>query len=207
MLTFNQIRALGILGAIAPVAYIIAVVLGGFLWPGYSHYSETVSTLTSAGAPNQEILVPLFTIYNIFVILLALGLYYGVEDKKPLWSSTLLAVAGIGGLALFPFPQDYPQGPPVTFTGTMHVAVAGIIAIVSLAAMVAFGLQLRRNPRWTSYARFSVIMLPIAIVLGAFGAISITTPYAGLAERLSIGSILFWVEILSIGLITRQSKR
>jgi hypothetical protein len=148
-------------------------------------------------------LVPLFAIYNICVILLALGLYYGVEDKKPLWGSTLFAVAGIGGVALFPFPQDYPQGPSVTFTGTMHVVVAGIIAFVSLATMAAFGLQLRHNPRWTSYARFSLIMLPIAIVLGAFGAISITTSYAGLAERLSIGSIPFWVETLLIGLITR----
>lgn len=207
MPTSKQIQALGVFGAIAPVIYVLADVIGGLLWPGYSHYSETVSTLTSTGAPNQEILVPLFAIYNICVILLALGLYYGVEDGKPLWGSTLLAVAGIGGLALFAFPQDYPQGPPVTFTGTMHVVGAGIIAFAALAAMVAFGLQLRHNPRWTSYARFSIIMLPIAIVLGAFGAISITTPYAGLAERLSIGSILFWVEILSIGLITSQSKR
>jgi len=46
-------------------------------------------------------------------------------------------------------------------------------------------------------------MLPIALVLGGFGVASITTPYAGLAERLSIGSILFWIEIMSIGIIAR----
>jgi hypothetical protein len=43
-------------------------------------------------------------------------------------------------------------------------------------------------------------MLPIAIAFGAFGAASLTSSYAELAERLSIGTILFWMEVLAIGL-------
>ncbi len=203
MATSFQIRLLGIFGALAPIVYLVATVIGGILWSGYSQYSETVSTLTSQGAPNQTILTPLFAAYNLFVLLLAIGLYFGVKAKKPVWGSVFLALAAIGGLVLFWFPQDYPQGPPTSFSGTMHVAVAGVIAFASLASMLAYGLSLRKVPAWGNIARFCLVWLPVGLVLGAFGAMSITMSYAGLAERLSIGSILIWIEIMSIALIKK----
>lgn len=202
----NRARVLGLVGALAPVIYIIAVLVGGFLWQDYSHIRDTVSTLTSAGAPNQEVMVPLFAIYNIFVIGLAAALYLGVEGKKPRLTSALIAAIGVDGLVLFAFPQDYPQGPPVTFTGTMHVAVAGIGALVSLLAMAALFFELRRVKGWGTIAKISIILLPIAVAFGGFGAASITTDYAGLAERLSIGTILVWLEIVALGVITRNKN-
>jgi hypothetical protein len=109
-------------------------------------------------------------------------------------------------LVLFAFPQDYPQGPPVTFTGTMHVAVAGIGALVSLLAMAALFFELRHVKSWSTIAKISIILLPIAVAVGGFGAASITTSYAGLAERLSIGTIIVWLEIVALGVITRNKK-
>jgi hypothetical protein len=205
-LGYNHARILGLVGAMAPVVYIIAVLVGGVLWQDYSHVRDTVSTLTSSGAPNQEVMVPLFAIYNIFVIVIAAALYIGVEGKKPRLTSALIAATGVDGLVLFAFPQDYPQGPPVTFTGTMHVAVAGIGALVSLLAMAALFFELRRVKGWGTIAKISIILLPIAVAFGGFGAASITTDYAGLAERLSIGTILVWLEIVALGVITRNKK-
>jgi hypothetical protein len=203
LLSSVQIRVLGIFGALSPIIYLIATIIGGFLWAGYSHYSETVSTLTSSGAPNQTILAPLFACYNLFVVILAIGLYFGVKGNKPRFGSIFLALAGAAGLILFWFPQDYPQGSPTTFTGTMHIAIAGIIAFASLASMLSYALTLRKVPNWNRIARFCFLWLAIAIILGGFGAISITTSYAGLAERLSISSILLWIEIMSITLINK----
>ena len=82
VLTSLHIRVVGFLGALAPFVYLIAVIIGGYLWSGYSQYSETVSTLTSSGAPNQEFLTPLFAIYNVFIIVLAVGLYFGVKARR-----------------------------------------------------------------------------------------------------------------------------
>jgi Protein of unknown function (DUF998) len=199
-----QFRILGLLGAIAPVIYLVATALGGFLWTGYSPYSETVSTLTSSSAPHANILNPLFATYNLFVILLAFGLYLGVKPKKPLLGSTLLSIAGIGGLVLYWFPQDFPITPQMSFTGTMHVVFAAVIAFSSIAAMAAYGIALRKVPNWSKIGKLCLIWLPIAFVLGGFGAASITAPYAGLAERLSIGSILLWIEVMAITLIKKQ---
>ena len=200
----SKTRVLGMIGSLGPFIYLVATLTGGYLWTGYSHYSETVSTLTSSGAPNQAILTPLFAAYNICVLLLAVGLYIGIRNKGARVGSTLMALAGACGLLLFWFPQDFPQGPPTTFTGTMHVAIAGIIAFASLASVLEYGLSLRKNASWKTFARFCLIWFPIALMLGGFGAASITTAYAGLAERLSIGSILVWIEIAGVFLFTRS---
>ena len=200
-------RTLGVFGAVGPFIYLSALLLGGFLWPGYSQYRDTVSTLTSAGSPNQvrEVMLLLFGLYNVCVILLAVGLYHGIEGGH-LWGPASLVGTGALGLVLFLFPQDYPQGFPVTITGTLHVVLAGAITFLSLAAMVFFWRHFRPDPQWKNYGHFSIAMLPISTALGIFVIISISAPYLGLAERLSIGSILLWIEALSIRLILPRRK-
>ena len=195
-------RVFGVFGVVGPVIYLLALLLGGFLWPGYSQYHDTVSTLTSAGSPNQvrDVMLLLFGLYNVCVILLAVGLYYGVEGEH-LWGPVSLVGTGALGLVLFLFPQDYPQGFPVTITGTVHVVLAEGIIFLSVVAMAFFWRHFRLDPHWKNYSHFSIAMLPISTALGVFAVISISAPYLGLVERLAIGSILFWMEAVSIRLI------
>ena len=147
----------------------------------------------------------LFGLYNVCVILLAIGLYYGIEGGH-LWGPVSLVGTGALGLVLFLFPQDYPQGFPVTITGTLHVVLAGVITLLSLTAMAFFWRHFRPDPHWKNYGNFSIAMLPISTALGIFVVISISAPYVGLAERLSIGSILLWMEAVSIRLILPRRK-
>ena len=200
----NITRALGVCGAAAPFIYLTATIVGGYLWSGYSHIADTVSTLTSTGAPNQQILTPLFVAYNVCVLLLAIGLYIGIKSRGAHLGSLLIGVAAVCGLVLYWFPQDYPQGPPTTFTGTVHVVIAAVIAFASLASVLIYGLTLRKTTGWSGFARFCLVWFPIALILGAFGAMSVTTSYAGLAERLSIGSILAWTELAALMLISKS---
>jgi hypothetical protein len=86
----------------------------------------------------------------------------------------------------------------------MHVVVAGIGALVSLLAMAALFFELCKVKGWGTIAKISIILLPIAVAFGGFGAASITTAYAGLAERLSIGTILVWLEVVALGVISRN---
>jgi hypothetical protein len=53
-------------GIIAPLAYVVAVAVGGILQPGYSHIAQYVSELIEAGAPNKAILDPIFAIYDFY---------------------------------------------------------------------------------------------------------------------------------------------
>lgn len=203
----SRIRVLGIFGAVGPIVYVAAVILGGFLWPGYSHYSQTVNSLISSGAPNQVILVPLFIFYNVCVILLGVGLYYGImKELRHVWGPAFLVAAGAGGLTLFLFPQDHLTGTTFTVSSTLHLAITGIVVFFTLAGIALCWLLFRLDPRWKGYDLFSMVMLPIAVSLGILGVVSLSAPYAGLADRLSIGSILLWMEIASVGLIMRGSK-
>ena len=201
----RAIRVLAAFGMAGPVLYVAAVLLGAALWPGYSHFAETISTLTSQGAPNQAILVPLFAIYNVTLLSLAVGLQSDLRKSRPggLGPALLAAAAG-AGLLLFFFPQG-PWSAPLSGMGVEHTIVAGLDALFFLLAMGFLWRRLRADPRWETYGTFTFGMLVVGSVLGGFGAMSVSAPYAGLAERLSIGCFLLWVEVLAMGLFIRVS--
>lgn len=56
----NTNKAFTICGIIAPILYLLMVIIGGALSPGYSHISETVSELLVSGAPNKPLLNTLY---------------------------------------------------------------------------------------------------------------------------------------------------
>jgi Protein of unknown function (DUF998) len=200
-------RGWAIAGAIGPVAYLIAVLVGGLLWSGYSQYAETVSTLTSTGAPHQEVVLPLFAAYNVSLVAFAVGVDRGIRPVR--WGRlgpAFLGAAGVGGLGLFLFPQG-PPNDPLSGTGVPHTILAGAIALAFLLALGFLWRRLRQDPGGSGEARFTAGMLVAGIVLGAFGALSISAPYAGLAERMSIGTFLLWTEVIAIRLIRRPSTR
>jgi proteasome lid subunit RPN8/RPN11 len=198
-------RILGVFGAVGPLVYVAAVLLGGFLWPAYSHYSQTVSFLTSSEAPNQIILIPLFVLYNVCVILLGLGLYYGTEKEfRHVWGPAFLIAAGTGGLILFSL--EHLTSLASNVSSTLHLVITVIIAFFTLAAIALCWLLFRPDPRWKGYDLFSLVMLPIAICLCVFAVVSTSAPYAGLADRLYVGSVLLWMEIVSLGLIMHSSR-
>jgi hypothetical membrane protein len=69
-------------GILAPLAYVLTVVVGGILRPGYSHIAQYISELIEAGAPNKAILDPLFAIYNILTIAFGIGLFLYIREKS-----------------------------------------------------------------------------------------------------------------------------
>ena len=80
----------------------------------------------------------------------------------------------------------------------------------ALAFLAALGFLWRRlvaDPGWRGFDRFTGIMLFLGIVLGAFGAASVDQPFAGLAERLSIGTFLRWGEVMAVGLLLPRPRR
>lgn len=198
-------RVLAVVAALGPLVYVAAVLLGGYLWSGYSHVAETISTLTSTGAPNQALLQPLFGFYNLALLALALVLHREVAATR--WGVTgpaFLAGAGVAGLVLAFFPQG-PWSDPLSGTGVAHTVIAGVDALCFLLAMGFLWRRFRADRNFERAGTFTLAMLAIGIVLGALGAAAIATPYAGLAERFSIGSFLLWSEVIALSLVRSSS--
>jgi len=140
------------------------------------------------------------------MILFPIGLHRGInEGKGSKVGPAFLVVAGILVLlsATF-FPQD-PGGEPVTFAGTMHVALVTSMAILSLIAILAFWRRLKSDSLWSGYDRYSLVTFIVAITLGVISVILIDSSYMGLLERLSVGAILQWIFVMAIKLVRLSS--
>jgi hypothetical protein len=155
-------------------------------------------------------MLPLFAFYNVCIILLAVGLYSGTEKEvRHVWGAAFLVAAASGGLLLMLLSRANPLAPGeiiLSMPGVFYLTLTGFIALCSIAAIALFWRQFRLDLRWKDYDKFSMVMLPIVIACTAFGILALSTPYAGLGEKISIGSVLLWMEVASIGLMTRGSR-
>ncbi|MCC6614064.1 MAG: DUF998 domain-containing protein [Anaerolineae bacterium] len=198
-------------GLLAAIVYVVTVVLGGALRPGYSHIAEPISELTAAGAPNKLLLDLLFLIYNLLVIAFGVGVYgrMGAALTGKI-TGVALIVSGICGvlLQLF-FPQD-PGGAQaaVTTTGTLHIVFAGIAALATMIATLCAALWLRKQPNMGSYVIYSLISLVVILIAGGLGAGAATSgnPQFGLIERVTIGAFILWLAVMSIKLYTTAEQ-
>jgi hypothetical membrane protein len=191
-------------GILAPVAYILTVFVGGVVTPGYSHVSQYVSELIQTGAPNKAILDPLFTLYNILVILFGIGLFQyvrGVQKHERKLVGTLgaitLAIEGLAGFLTLFFPQD-PIGSQVTTTGTMHIILASVSSLTTMLSMLLLGMWFKTTPALRGISLYSFVFLAVVFVSGGFAARTIAnpSPFNGLIERVTIGGFLLWLLVI-----------
>jgi len=206
-------KILMLCGMLAPVVYVIAVIIGGILRPGYSHRSRFVSELIEAGAPNKSLLNPLFALYNLLTIAFGIGLFTRVramsknEGKVSGSPGALLLVAeGIFGFLIVFFPQD-PRGAPVTSTGKIHIALAGLSSLTTILTIFLMGFWFRTISRWRGYSIYSFISGIVVFISGGLAAYTGATlsPILGLMERITIGGYLQWLFVVALKLFSAQT--
>ena len=186
----------GGLAAAAAAVYVGATVLGGLLDPGCSHVSMHVSELTSSHAPNRALLAALYVGYNLALAGVGLALLRSVVRTRGLTvaSGSLVLTAAVGILLVTWFPQD-SYGYPATTAGGLHIALAGIAALLSIVAMIAAGRAFRSDERWAPLTRPSIWAALVMVGTGAVGAAAtaLLSPFMGVLQRLSIGTFLLWL--------------
>jgi hypothetical membrane protein len=196
-------RLLAVCGILAPLLYVFTVVLGGILTPHYSHVSNAISELIKAGAPYKTLLDPLFDLYNILIVLFAVGLYHVRNALRSYRAGAiLLAATGVAGLlmTLF-FPQD-PRGTPLTFAGQMHIALAGVESAFTIVLVFLMGVAFRRDEHWSRFSTYSLVTGALIIITGVATAIATAqgSEILGLLERCTIGLFLLWVFVVAVQL-------
>jgi len=188
-------------GLIAPLLYIFTVVLGGALWPGYSHARQPISELTLASAPNLALMDTLFLVYNALLLVFATGISrLAIREKNtPLkLSGVFLVICALSGLAMAFFRQD-PIGAPATFTGTMHLALAAVASLSTILAIFFGASGLGRMEETRSLRLFSRLMGLAVVVTGGLAAAgtNLFPQVFGILERLTIGAFMLWLMIIS----------
>ena len=200
--TLMNRRTASAFGVTAPLLYAGAVILGGALWPQYSHLKDPISLLASDGAPDALMMNVLFAVYDIVLTLFGLTWWFaGRRSRRPI-SAVLLSVIGILGLLMFFFRQD-ASGTDMTTTGLVHIVLAAAMSLLTMVAILLRGrTELHGRP---GAALFSFASLAVVFVTGGLAAMSIARhwSYGGVFERLTIGAFLLWVLVEAIMLANR----
>jgi hypothetical protein len=193
-------------GAIAPLVYVAAVVLGGVLTPGYSHLAGPIGALTMTGAPEALVLIPLFALYNALLIAFA----FTIRDVlRPLGvpagllGPTAMAVVALMGALMLFYPMD-PLGAPSTEAGRMHVWFAGVAWVATILAVWSLGGAFGRAG-WRGLAGWSYAALAAIVVAGIWNVSAGVSPLMGLAERITVGAFLAWVFAVAVALLRPAS--
>lgn len=181
-------------GVAAPLLYVVTVLAGGAVLPGYDPVTDPISALTAAGRPGIKWIEPGFGLYNLLLMAFAAAGWILADSGWRRVFVTLMVTAG-AGLLMWPFAMDMP-GAPVSAGGLVHLALAGVASISTIVAVwLSIGNWHRlgqRRMQWFS----SVCLVVIALSGAAAGAAAVLGwPIVGLLERLTIGGFLFWLAV------------
>ena len=77
-------KVLLICGILSSLLYVGTDILGGILYAGYSFTSQAISELFAIGAPTSGLVVPLFTVYSLFLLAFAFGVWVSSGRKRAL---------------------------------------------------------------------------------------------------------------------------
>ena len=191
-------------GILAALVYVGTVVLGSSIRPGYSHLADAISELVADGAPNRSLLSSLFLVYNLLLNAFGFGLFLEVKDRSRgrrsgfIGSLALMLVGLAGTFMELVFPQD-PGGTPATFAGMMHLVMAGVASLGTMVAIVFLAFWFRNFSALKHYVTCSWISVTIIFISGGLSAAALAShhPLFGLVERVTIGTFILWLFIIS----------
>jgi hypothetical membrane protein len=195
-------------GAISSLLYLIAIdVIVPLRYAGYHDFSsQMVSELMAVGAPTRNLLIWLFTPYNLLVFAFAAGVGASAQGRRSV-RVTAAALVGYGltsTAGLFLFPMDV-RGTVGSQRDALHIAATFVMSIFIVAAM-AFG----AFARGVRFRRYSFATIAIVVVFGALAGFLARpmpgpTPGLGLAERINIYATMLWMVSLAVSLWRSQS--
>lgn len=191
-------------GALAPIVYLATVVAGGAMVPGYDQLRDSISSLTESGRADILGIQSGFLLYNLLVAAFAVQ-QLRARGRDAGWRATfalLLLTAVCGGL-MWPFAQD-PVGSTVTVGGSIHLALAAIESLSSIAILTISWWKLRdERPRLLSGIALSCLLITVVFGVCAAFATAMQWPMMGLYERLTIGAFEVWLFALALVALRR----
>jgi hypothetical protein len=196
-------------GAFSAVVYLAHVVLGGILWPEYSHIVNTISELTADGAPNAPLLRVFTTVYGVLAVVFAVSLLLAFRALKVRKAAKIgailliiMEVASLVGYGLFPLSDSTEMN--VQNIG--HIAVTVIVVLTTVTCGFFIGAGLLKTESCKKLGVFMLICASVMVAAGLMSPVTLATgwPVAGLVERFNIFTLQLWIFVLSIGVFRKR---
>ncbi|MFC1767295.1 DUF998 domain-containing protein [Candidatus Margulisiibacteriota bacterium] len=201
MLNRPKSRILILFGALSPIMYIAAAVIGGTLAPGYDHVRDSVSDLLRPGAPNKALLDSLMLLSNVFTILGSIGILLVHKAINKLARTGIFLILATGILSILSASVfRLPTGPEMTVSGVIHIAIVAALVLTSLALILMIGSGMSRYEGWKYFKLYSIITFLLFFIGGGLSPVIIAKgiPVVGLVEKLSVCVYFQWIIVLFI---------
>lgn len=193
------LKFLAFCGIIGPVTYAIVLFTLGFIQPDYNCITQSMSELGAAGAPYALIMNTIgFPLLGILIIAFALGLQRGINGSLKI-GPVLIALSGLSLVMTGIFPCD-PGCVDVTLRGLTHSIFATIAAFSMIFAPLFLLPRLKKDDRWQGYVTYSIISVIAATLVSAIYGFMAFEQLTGVLQRISMGIMLLWVEVMAIRL-------
>lgn len=182
------IQKLGLLGVVSFLSYAAAVIFAPLAYPGYDWMAQAVSDLSAANAPSLALWNRLTALYNVCEVACVTVVCIGIHGKRTkllrvgVYIFAVMEWVSAVGFRAFPLTDSGFAG---TFQDTMHIAVTGVVVLLSIVSLVIIIIAGAKDRSCRSYGVCAGIALAMMLV-GAVGMKLVPAEYFGVVERFSV---------------------
>lgn len=182
------IQKLGLLGVVSFLSYAAAVIFASLAYPGYDWMAQAVSDLSAANAPSLALWNRLTALYNVCEVACVTAVCIGIQGKRTkllrvgVYIFAVMEWVSAVGFRAFPLTDSGFAG---TFQDTMHIAVTGVVVLLSIVSLVIIIIAGAKDRSCRSYGVCAGIALAMMLV-GAVGMKLVPAEYFGVVERFSV---------------------
>ena len=199
------INYIGLLGVVAFLSYLAAVIFSPLAYPGYDWMSQAVSDLSAENAPSK-------LLWNILdapsgkctlVVLMAVCVFIQGKLNKPLRVGIYLftAMSWVSGIGYSMFPLS-DSGNAGKFQDIMHVyVVTPLVVMLSIASLVTIMVGGYRSKGKFRYIAIAATVALGMMFAGPMGMGIFPKAYFGIFERFSVFAATGFTAFLGICLL------
>ncbi len=183
---------------LSPIIYTLAWIIGGLIVPDYNHIRDDVSSLFAVGAHKRWLFSSFFITGSALSFIFSFGLLWGIEGNGSIVGPILFLISTFIGLlvAIF-FPLD-EGGKLETLRGKLHLILIVISGIIIMVSMIFLWLRTKTVEGWIGFAWFSLVSVPIMLILMAISGIFGGGPYMGLVERFMVSYFQVYYFVIAL---------
>ncbi len=202
-------QILAISGALSALVYLAHVVLGGILWPEYSHIRQMISDLTGDGAPNAGLLRVFTTVYGVLACIFAVSLLMAFRALKVRKAARvgavlliIMEVSSLVGYGLFPLSESAEMN--VQNIG--HIVVTAVVVLTTVTCGFFIAAGLLKTPGFKKLGVFMLVCSCVMVAAGLLTPVTMATgsPIVGLVERINILTLQLWIFVLSVCVVRKR---
>jgi hypothetical protein len=193
--------------------FIAAVTVLGFITPGYSHVSHTISRLSLGAYGN----IANANLIQLAVGGLILGIQLALSIREPHVRFTVLPFFLLASMSLVGaarFPTDVIAGDlPLTITnlstnGLMHTASVTIFVLLCPITIFLMVKAMISDPSWRDVARWTVAMSLVSITLSyiwvVFYVYHMFYDYRGMFQKIIVLWTLLWMLLVAFKTVRKN---